>query len=246
MKFTKKTGAAVLAGVSAITMVGSLAYFTDNAVTSAQGTAGTVALAMDSDINFLDAQGMDILNPGDMRDASFKVTNSGNKSIDVRTTLALTVDSEHYDLVFSGDADNQSEFDLYARTDVELVDGKGYMPKDGAKPVAAKEVNGNVITYTIADYSLNGNSAMYDEVESIDGIDAYEQDYDYVLVFKGETGNEWQDAVVSMDVIVEAKQHENTGAGWEIVAQETMTQGSLTQSVVDGEDVITDANGGIN
>ena len=246
MKFNKKVGAAGLACITALTMVGSLAYFSDNAVTSAQGTAGTVALAMDSDINFLDAQGMDILNPGDMRDASFEITNMGNKSIDVRTTIALTVESEHYDLTFSGDADAQSEFDLYKASDVELVEGKGYMPKEGAKPIATKEVNGNVITYTIADYSLNGNSDEYDEVESIDGVDAFKSDYDYVLVFKGEAGNEWQDAVVSMDVIVEAKQHENTGAGWEIVAQESMTQGSITKNVVDGEDVLTDANGGRN
>ena len=246
-KFSKKAGAAGLALAMGLGVVGSMAYFSDYAVTDAAGTAGTVALALDSDINLLDANGMDILNPGDMRDASFQITNSGNKSIDVRTTVALTaLDHEGNAIDFTGAADAQSEYDLYFASDVELVEGKGYAPKADAKPIEAKSIDGNVITYTLPEYILNGNSDMYDEVESVDGVDAFAHDYDLVLVFKGETGNEWQASSVTMDVIVEAKQHENTGAGWDIVAQETVTQGSLTQSVVDGEDVITDASGAIN
>lgn len=227
--------------------VASLAYFTDNAVTSAQGTAGTVAVEMDSDINLLDAQGMDILNPGDKRDGSFKITNSGNKSIDVRTTLALTaLDHEGNALAFTGDAATQSEFDIYLASDVELVEGRGYMPKDGATPVEVKSIDGNVITYILPEYSLNGNSDKYDEVETIDGVEAFANDYDFVVVFKGEAGNEWQDATITLDLVVEAKQHENTQAGWDVVAQETITQGSISKDVVMGEDVLTDANGGAN
>ena len=246
----KSLSAKVLCLALAVVMaigVASFAYFSDNAVTSAQGTAGTVAIALDSDINLLDAQGMDILNPGDQRVAAFTVTNEGNKSIDVRTTLALTaLDHEGNAINFTGDAATQSEFDLYLASDVELVEGKGYAPKAGATPIEVKAINGNVITYTIADYSLNGNSDKYAEVESIDGITAFAHEYDYVLVFKGETGNDGQDSSITIDLVVEAKQHENTGAGWEIVAQESMTQGSITKNVVDGEDVLTDANGGRN
>lgn len=239
----KKVATVAIAGAIALTMVGSLAYFTDYATTQANGTAGTVAIAMDSDINFKDANDMDILNPGDMRDGSFAITNMGNKSIDVRTTVALTaLDHEGNAIAFTGDATTQSEYDLYAREDVELVEGKGYQPKAGATPIADKVVNGNVITYDIADYSLNGNSDEYDEVETIDGVTAFANDYDFVLVFKGDTGNEWQASTVQMDVIVEAKQHENTGAGWDIVAQETVTQGSITKDVAAGEIVITPDN----
>lgn len=234
---------AVTAGVVAavLAMGASMAYFSDYATSQATGTAGTVAIALDSDINLLNAEGMDILNPGDMRDGSFAVTNEGNKSIDVRTTVALTaLDHEGNPMAFTGDAETQSEYDLYLASDVELVEGKGYAPKAGAKPLAEKTVDGNVIKYVLPEYSLNGNADKYDEVETIDGIDAYAHDYDFVMVFKGATGNEWQASTVQLDLIVEAKQHENTGAGWDIVAQEQLTAGSLTQNVVKAETVITD------
>lgn len=247
-KIMNKKMAVTAGAVAAILAMGaSMAYFTDYATTQANGTAGTVAIAMDSDINLLDANGMDILNPGDMRDGAFTVTNMGNKSIDVRSTLALTaLDRDGAAINFTGDAESQSEFDLYLASDVELVEGKGYAPKEGAKPLATKSIEGNVIKYNLPDYMLNGNSDEYDEVETIDGVDAFAHEYDFVLVFKGEAGNDWQASTIQLDVIVEAKQHENTGAGWDIVAQETLTQGSLTQGVVAGEDVITDANGARN
>lgn len=241
--FNKKM--AVTAGAVAVilAMGASMAYFTDYATTNATGTAGTVAIALDSDINLLDANGMDILNPGDQRDGSFTVTNMGNKSIDVRTTVALTaLDHEGNAIAFTGDAESQSEYDLYLASDVELVEGKGYAPKADAKPLEVKSIDGNVIKYVLPEYSLNGNSDEYAEVETIDGIDAFAHDYDFVLVFKGEAGNEWQASTVTLDLIVEAKQHENTGAGWDIVAQESITQGSLTQDVVAGEVVITPDN----
>lgn len=238
--FNKKVAVAAGIGAVVLAMGATMAYFTDYATTNASGTAGTVAIAMASDIDFTNEEGLDILNPGDMRDGSFKITNMGNKSIDVRTTVALTaLDHEGNTIAFTGDADTQSEYDLYLKDDVELKAGYGYVPKDGAAPIETKSINGNVITYEIADYILNGNSDKHTEVETVDGIDAFAHDYDFVLVFKGETGNEWQASTVKMDVIVEAKQHENTGAGWDIVAQESVTQGSITKDVVVAEDVIT-------
>lgn len=237
-KKTKSIIAIVLAGLMIIG--GSFAYFTDYATTNASGTAGTVAVSLDSGINLLDAEGRDILNPGDMRDAGFTVTNEGNKSIDVRTTVALTaLDRDGAAKDFTGTADTQSEFDLYLRSDVDLVEGYGYQPKADAKPLEVKSINGNVITYAIEDYILDGNSDRYDEVETVDGVNAFAKTSDYVLVFKGEAGNDWQAATITMDVLVEAKQHENTGAGWDIVAQESVTTGSITKDTVLAEDVIT-------
>lgn len=240
----KKTASVAIAGAVALTLMGSMAYFTDYATTQANGTAGTVAIAMDSDINLLDANGMDILNPGDQRDGSFAITNMGNKSIDVRTTMALTaLDHEGNPINFTGDAESQSEYDLYLASDVEVVEGQGVKPKADAKPLAVKSVEGNVIKYILPEYSLNGNSDEYAEVETIDGIDTFSHENDFVLVFKGEAGNEWQASSIQLDVIVEAKQHENTGAGWNIVAQENVTAGSLSQNVVMAETVITPVGG---
>ena len=219
----------------------SFAYFTDYATEQASGTAGTVALSMDSNINLLDANGQDIINPGDMRDGSFTVTNEGNKSIDVRTTIVLTTQSNvGYDLTFSGSATEQSEYDLYLASDVELVEGYGYMPKEGAQPLQVKSIDQDTITYIIPEYSLNGNSDRYAEVETVDGVDTFSNVYDFVFVMKGAAGNEWQNSSVSIDVLVEAKQHENTSAGWDIVAQENIVSGAINQSAVKGENVITE------
>ena len=248
--FNKKAiVAGAVAGVLLIT-AGTMAYFSDYATAQANGTAGTLSLALASDINLLNEDGNDILNPGDRRDASFAVTNMGNKSIDVRTTVALTALDYKGDAInFTGSATEQSEFDLYLASDVEekMIDGKfaGYAPKADAQPLELKSIEGNVIKYVLPEYSLDGNKDEYgDEIETIgDAYAAHAHDYNFVLVFKGETGNEWQASTIQMDVIVEAKQHENTQAGWDIVAQETVTQGSLSQSVVKAEDVITDAAG---
>ena len=228
--------------LAVILVVGcSFAYFTDYATEQATGTAGTVALSMDSNINLLDADGQDIINPGDQRDAGFTVTNEGNKSIDVRTTIVLTTQSNiGYDLLFSGEANTQSEYDLYLRNDVELVEGKGYVPKDGAQPLQVKSIDQDVITYILPEYSLNGNSDRYDEVESIDGVNAFSRTEDIVFVMKGAAGNEWQNSSVSIDILVEAKQHENTSAGWEIVAKENIVSGAINQEAVKGENVITE------
>ena len=238
MQKTNKKFAVVAGAVAAVLAMGaSFAYFSDYATSQATGTAGTVAIALDSDINLLDAEGRDILNPGDMRDGSFDVTNEGNKSIDVRTTIKLVAkDHEGNAINFTGDAETQSEYDLYLASDVELVEGRGYMPKADAKPLEVKSIEGNVITYVLPEYSLNGNSDKYDEVETIDGVDAFSKDNDFVLVFKGEAGNEWQASTISMAVLVEAKQHENTQAGWEIVATEVLEGGT---TVVAAENVIT-------
>ena len=218
----------------------SFAYFTDYATEQASGTAGTVALSMDSNINLLDADGQDIINPGDMRDGSFTITNEGNKSIDVRTTIVMTaLDHEGNAIAFTGDAATQSEYDLYLREDVELVEGYGYMPKADAQPLQVKSIDGNKITYIVPEYSLNGNSDEYAEVETIDGVDAFAHTNDFVFVMKGAAGNEWQASSVQIDVLVEAKQHENTGAGWDIVAQETITHGAISQDAVKAETVIT-------
>ena len=215
-------------------MGGTFAYFTDHETMTMIGTAGVVAIEVNNTINLMSDDGDDILTPGDIRSAIFEVVNMGNKSVDVRTTLAITIKSDTADLVFSGDETTQSEYDLYASNDVYWVDRVGYVPKEGATPIAGKVVEGNVIYYEIPEYSLNGNFDKYDEVETINGTGTYKHVYDFVLLLKSDTPIEWQDSVMSIDILVEAKQHENTGAGWDIVSKETVTQGSITKDVAEG------------
>lgn len=220
-KRSKKIYAIIASALAFVLLIGgTFAYFTDYATLQTTGTAGTVKIAVEDNINLLNEDGYDILNPGDMRDAGFTVTNEGNKSVDVKSTITLTGRDRNGDLVmFTGDAVTQSEYDLYLRDDVEKVEGRGYMPKDGALPLEVKSVDGGVITYVLPNLMLNGNSDLHDEVETIDGIDEYSHEYDIVLVFKGEAGNEWQASTINIEVFVDAKQHENI-SDWQPVYPE--------------------------
>lgn len=234
--------------VSILAIIGlTMAYFTDTATLTEKGTAGTVSLNLIDNINFLDGDNKDILVPGDMRSAGFEVVNVGNKSVDIRTTLALTVNSEYTDLVFSGSDGVQSEFDLYYASDVTYVDGVGYVLKnENVKPLAMKDVYENTITYYIDDITLNGNSAMYDEVETVDGVNTYKHYYDFVLLFKNDTPDTWENCYVIIDVVIEAKQHENVEDNWTIVEDDYIDYGHIYKDAVPEENVITDSQGNMN
>lgn len=223
--------ASVLMATTAIGVlgVGSFAYFTDRADTSVEATAGTVDLTPNfAGINLLDKDGQDILNPGDMRAFKFSMANDGNKSVDVRTTIKLTSS------VKMTDENGQAEFELYNKNDVEEVAGEGYKPKEGAKPVAVRQIaeDGMSITYKVADYVLDGkNTGKGAETES-EANGKTDYTYDYVLVMRGTSKNDFQNATVKVDVLAEAKQHRNTSAGWQVVAQESATVGQITQDAV--------------
>lgn len=249
-KRSKKIYAIIASALAFVLLIGgTFAYFTDYATLQTTGTAGTVKIAVDDNINLLNEDGYDILNPGDMRDAGFTVTNEGNKSVDVKGTIFLTGYDRDGNLVnFTGDAETQSEYDLYLRDDVELVEGRGYMPKEGAKPLQVKEVDGGFIMYTLPDLMLNGNSALHDEVETIDGVNEYSHEYDIVLVFKGAAGNEWQASQIYLEVMVDAKQHENTEGGWETIygGEEGITLELVKRSTYAGCPYFAyDADGGL-
>lgn len=228
--FNKKV-ASVLLATSALGIlgVGSFAYFTDRASTSVEANAGTVQLTPDwSTIKLTDEDGQDIYNPGDARALKFTISNDGNKSVDVRTTIKLTSSVQMED-----DENGQAEFDIYEASDVELVEGEGYKPKADAEPIAVKTLaeDGMSTTYVIPDYVLNGNAdAPAQETE--DSIDTDSHTYDYVLVMRGTSGNDFQSANVKIDILAEAKQHRNTSAGWSTVAQESFTVGEITQDAV--------------
>lgn len=219
----------------------TLSYFSDDSSIHREGTTGTLSIQLNSMINLLDEDGFDILVPGDMRSCKFEIINQGNKNMDIKTTIALTM--EDTSLAFSGDGETQSEFDLYLATDVELTE-KGYAPKEGAKPLTVKEINGNMITYNVPDVAISGNKNAYAQAESINGV-SHKHLYDYVLVFKNDSENIWQNDKIIIDVIVEGKQHNNTGSGWELIAHETVEQGSLKQDGVVEEDLITDSDGNL-
>lgn len=212
-------------------------YLTDRTDNSESITAGTVDIVLDTTaedksdsigIDFTDNEGKDILNPGDARQASFSVENIGNKSVDIRTTIYLT-STVPFD-VYS----EQAELELYNKEDVELIDGKGYQPKDGAKPLEVREFTPDrlSIVYSIPEYVLNGNMDL-EEKEIEDRVTTDTHIYDYVLLVKRDASNDFQNVNVKMTVLVEAKQHRNTSAGWHLITKESIQIGDSTVDVVD-------------
>ena len=203
-------------------LVGTTAWFTDRVSTGASGTAGTLTIDVDdSGINLKDNDGKDILNPGDMRKVVYVVSNTGNKSADIKETIVLSVyDKLGQSLNLS---DTQSEFEIYNATDVTFVDNRGYIPNEGAEPLQVKSLNENVITYDIPVYTLNGSTNFDDNNREIEAdITSDKHSSDYVLVFKNLAGNAFQGSVLKLDLIVEAKQHRNTESVlWSEVSSQT-------------------------
>lgn len=221
-------------------LVGTTAWFTDRVSTSAGGTAGTVTIDVDdSGINLKDVDGKDILNPGDLRNVGYTVTNTGNKSVDIKETIYLTAyDKLGQNLNLS---DTQSEFEIYKATDVKFVDNRGWVPNDGAEPLQVKSLSENVITYEIPVYALNGSTNFDDNNREIEADVASDKNTaEYVLVFKGTSGNAFQGSVLKLDLVVEAKQHRNTESVlWSEVATKThVLSNGNTVYIVPGAGVV--------
>lgn len=224
---------ALVLAIGATLLVGTTAYFTDRVSTNATTTAGTVTLELDASTlaaSMLDADGKDILNPGDQRVINYELTNTGNKSVDVREKIVVT-SSVAMDKVAA-----QAEFEIYNASDVEFVAGRGYAPKASATPLAVRSISedGKQITYNVPEYVLNGNASLGDENREIEsGIDTDKNAGNYVLVFKGASSNAFQGATVTVDILAEAKQHRNTDASlWSEIATESVTFGGVDVSVV--------------
>lgn len=233
-KFNKKlTGIAALSLAVVLAIGGSLAYFTDRETITASAVAGTVNIEMGNvhgslgsraenvdDKVLYDQDGKNILNPGDARGINWTTTETGNKSVDCRDTLVLTCDKA----MSAKDADSPMQFELYKADDVTgYTKEAGYTLKEGAKPLTTRTVSaGNkTVTYVVDDvYTLNGNNG-----ETETGIDSNSKDRGYVLVFRSDSDNTYQNAKVTVSTMVEAKQHRNTGSDWTTIAKKTFSLG---------------------
>lgn len=226
---------AIVLGIACL----SLSVFSDNGSIHREGTTGTVAIELNSMINLLDEDGNDIMLPGCMRSCGIEVINQGNKSMDIKGVLSVTLNSET--LTLSGDNTTQSEFEIYLRNDVEKT-ANGYVPKAGVRPLTTKSIDGNTITYYLPEAAISGNFIDNWQVEILEGK-SYKYLYDYVLIFKNDCSLDWQDTNITIDVLIEGKQHNNTEEGWELIAHETVEQGVISKDTVVGEDIITNDDG---
>lgn len=217
----KAVGATALAG--ALIIAGSMAYFTDREQAEVTAKAGTVDLTLTE--AWADVSNF---NPGDTADFSYRIANDGNKSVDVRETIVLKSS-------VAMDAADQAEFELYHASDVEQAANGAYVAKDGAEPIttdAKRVVSGDskTITYVMDEYVLNGTGTA---AELEDGVNAVENETDYVLVFRDDASNAFQGAELSVELMAEAKQHRNTnGNTWTTVATDSVTMGGQAVNAV--------------
>ena len=231
---------------------GTTAYFTDRAQTITTGTAGTVQIDFDSSgVNLLNADGMDILNPGDARDVEFVVKNVGNKSTDIKVVATLTssveMSNNHralkylpvYEIpdenLFDGNV-YFSEYELYNKDHLIYTEGYGYYPKKNTWPLDKRTFdtfNPNRIVYVLDEVTLSGNSTLdereieYDS-ENVELSDVLE--YNLALLFDPHSSNRFQNSNVTIKIEVWAKQHRNT-EGFDWIKMEELVYTSLKDSL---------------
>lgn len=252
----------ILACAVALCMiVGAFAYFTDRVESNAQVTAGTVGITEDATSNWTNqlqnADGqrvLDNINPGDSRSLKFTLENTGNKAVDVRHTIKLSVtDINGNAKTLSTGADvagtQMLQFDIFKASDVlatsEANNNAGYSLKQGAVPVFSTstkdattqmgverivDATNGTVTYYFADSVLDGVGDQaetgYAVAEQIDtefsASDAAlngtsKVTYDYVLIFRDTTLNDFQGCTLHVEMVAEAKQHLNTKSSWQNV-----------------------------
>lgn len=214
----KKIGAIGLVFALCISMLATFAFFTDRETHAAGATAGNINLVWtdtsddaaygtaDQD-NTKDAVwgtasapgtiASDIINPGDLFDMGYKLTNTGNKSIDVKqqlvltSSVAMTADAEEYQLkIGTGSADE------YQTLTPTVSNG------------------GKTITYTLPEIVLTGTQEADTASTGIEGnkaiVGATGIDYDMYLEFSRDAANAFMGSTVSVDLDIQAKQHRNT------------------------------------
>lgn len=173
--------------------VGAFAYFTDKDTSQAKATAGT----MDLVVNYSGStweNDIDSFNPGDVAPLDLKLTNNGNKAMDVRQTITVTSDKALTE----------------ANREFTLAGSDWTLDEDGSTETK--------LIYTTADIILNGVGSAAEEVEGGIAGDMGKA-YDMDLVFSEDALNDFQNVGVTVDYKAEAKQHENTEAGWSVIAE---------------------------
>lgn len=187
-------GATVLA--TGAVVGGTLAYFTDYDFKDLSAKAGTVSMDISDDTTDL-TNGLTIINPGDSNPLEFTVSNTGEKSIDVKAVMTVKAPQAFTE------ADHE-----YKITDT-----------DGTELVGVLSEDKQTITYTIDDVALAGS---VENDEEKDGSTETSHVYEYKFAMDEDAKNAWQDTTANVKIEVFAKQHRNTsglGTDWVSVVE---------------------------
>lgn len=201
MKKDRKTtnvvrGTAVAVCVLALG-AGAMSYFTDyKSADTTQTHAGTVEATLDlktKDMTVgMDGESLGIINPGDITPFNFDVTNTGEKSIDIKPVITIT----------SSQAMNPDDMEFKI---VKTSDGSETLIETNGEVVMS---NGNkTATYTLKDYSLAGS---VEKDQTKDGNTATTKAHTYFFMMDKDSKNNMQSATVDIKVEMYGKQHRNT------------------------------------
>lgn len=227
----KKLLTAIAAGMTAlgILIVGSIAYFTDRVSENTAADVGNLQISLTD----LSVKTDDVVAPGCIVPMMYTINNIGTLALDEREKIALSVFEEDGTTPVELST-SPSEFEIYESSDVEMVTGKGYAPRSGAVPIGTRTTEGftgsgsNRIIYQIEQSTLNGSDKELSTVEK-------SLSRDYVVLFKGESSNTYQNVTVKIDILVEAKQHAYTSAydnDWTQLQSKSVSFNAGDQNVV--------------
>lgn len=213
----------VMAGALALALTGgAFAYFSDYATTSATGKAGTLGIGLTSTYS---EEAMGLLDPGDTVPFEFSIVNTGNKLMQIRETVSIKASKDGNPLNFS---DPEAHEFL-------LVDEEG-----NEVAVDKRTVEGNEVKYVIeSGQILDGNASINPretaenrKVEDEGVLNADRTKRAYTLKFRNGTDNEWQNADVEVDYLVEGRQFLNNDSTWEALQSETVKLNGEDTNVV--------------
>lgn len=228
----KKKFLGIAAAICALSLaaVSSFALFTDTASISGATKAGNVSIGIDAtDINtqLLNKDfNVNNFNPGDSRDLTYTLENTGNKAIYVRDTITLTVTPND---AYKGEDGKKTDLkDLpikivgIGNTNTSAqISGDSKINEDGSYTITYHPAD-----KTNAQGELSGTGLLKEVLADHTETSLVRN---YQLTFDKSAGNFYQNCDVKVDVKVNAVQHANSDG-----------------IAVDGykpESVVTDASG---
>lgn len=207
-QFIKKHKTLFAGGLAGCALLGSAvasaAFWTDKISLNQEVSSMTVGIKYDADTLKLDNSTPYL--PGDSRNFTFKVVNTGDISVDIKPVIKLTASN---DMVKGA-----SEFIIADTAGNEITDyKKTYYDKDGAKVADSAISSGGKFRTVEYELSQEKTLAGSKQKESTKGENETEKQYSYALKMTENTGNDFKNTTASLDVSTYAIQHRNRTAG---------------------------------
>lgn len=182
-------GAAAVATIAVLG--GTFAYFTGYDSKDLTAKAGTLTVELTDATEDL-TNGLTVINPGDANPLTFTVSNTGEKSMDVKAVMKVSAPQAF--------TESAHEFKITDDKGTELT---GVLSDDKQS-----------ITYTVTDLTLAGS---VENDSTLDGTTDTSHKFDYKFAMDSRAKNAWQDVTGTVKIEVYAKQHRNTsslGSDW--------------------------------